>query len=57
MENALDHDARHPELRRYAQSLIDGIDIGLVTITGDADDILLAILGSLRTALAKSVAA
>jgi hypothetical protein len=28
-----------------------------VTITGDADDNLLAILGSLRTALAKSVAA
>jgi len=46
--------AAAPELRRYAQSLVNGIDIGLVTVSSDADDTLLAILSGLRTALAKA---
>lgn len=46
-----------PDLRRCATSLINGIDIGLVTISSDADDTLLTILSGMRRALAKSGAA
>jgi hypothetical protein len=46
--------AAAPDVRRHAQSLINGIDIGLVRIESDADDTLALILGNLRIALAKS---
>lgn len=40
-----------PDLRRHAQSLINGIDIGLVRIETDADETLASILTGLRIAL------
>jgi hypothetical protein len=45
--------AAAPDLRQYAQSLINGIDIGLVRIDTDADETLANVLTGLRQALAK----
>jgi|ERR1700694_1959704 len=46
--------AAAPDVRRHAQSLINGIDIGLVRIDTDADETLANVLSQLRAALAKS---
>jgi hypothetical protein len=49
--------AAAPDVRRHAQALINGIDIGLVRIDTDADEALANVLGRLREALARSEAA
>jgi hypothetical protein len=46
--------ASAPEVRRHAQTLIHGIDIGLVRIETDADETLANVLSGLREALEKS---
>lgn len=46
--------AAAPDVRRHAQSLIHGIDIGLVRIDTDADETLASVLTGLRDALARS---
>lgn len=43
-----------PDVRRHAQSLINGIDTGLVRIDTDADEILANVLTGIRLALKKS---
>ena len=43
-----------PDIRRHAQALVDGIDLGLVRIDTDADESLSNVLARLRLALAKA---
>lgn len=45
--------AAAPDVRRAAQSLINGIDVGLVRIDTDADETLANVLTDLRIALKK----
>jgi hypothetical protein len=45
--------AAAPDAQRHAQSLINGIDIGLVRFDTDADEALAVTMSGLRTALKK----
>lgn len=48
--------AATPEIHRAAKALINGIDIGVVAVSSDADETLLTLLSTMRNALAQAEA-
>lgn len=48
--------AATPEIHRAAKALISGIDIGAVSVSSDADETLLTLLATMRSALAQAEA-